>query len=105
MFRFTIRELVLVTLIVAMCLGWIADYRLQLEADAAKDGIAWIMAGYITEQTGRPVIWDDEGVYIDGKYYPSMGTSEPLPNFNRRLARRDAPRGNQFRTLSTSSSD
>jgi hypothetical protein len=53
MFRFTIRELVLVTVIVAMALGWRLDHRATAHSTAvAKEEVrflriylAWIEAG------------------------------------------------------------
>ena len=64
MFRFTIRELFLLTLIVALCVGWVVDHwRLaRHDAWAVERAALWqkraAMAQHVAEQaTGRKVEW------------------------------------------------
>ena len=81
MFRFTIRELVLLTVIVGVGLGWWADRQRLLRSEAAKSRVAWTMAGYITKHAGRHVNWSDEQVTIGGTAFV-VGPRGPLTIFH-----------------------
>jgi hypothetical protein len=63
MFRFTIRELFMLTLVVALGIGWgLRDRQLQVETKGWKTK-ANALAGAI-ESRGSTVIWGEEQVSI-----------------------------------------
>ena len=74
--KFSIRDLFLLTLIVALAVGWWAD-RSRLAEDA-KNGLEWKSRAeglaYLVEEQGTEVMWLHDGVSIDPR------KNDGLPN-------------------------
>jgi len=69
MFQFTIRELVLLTLVVAMGVGWWLD-RSSLTSQLKANGIWKLRANLLADQLdqrGWAVTWDDKYVQLEHK--------------------------------------
>jgi len=69
MFQFTIRELVLVTVIVAVAIGWLLDRRqlttLRKDRDSWK-GCVYALVGELNMQGVKAKVHDDHSVRISG---------------------------------------
>ena len=81
MFRFTIREVVLLTVIVAMGVSWWLDHRHQLSGAGIWRYRAMALAHHLFYD-GQTATWDAQGVAVKNKAgetfaYP-WGSQEPL---------------------------
>jgi hypothetical protein len=82
MFRFTIRELVLLTLVVAMSVGWWVNYQqlapLRFELDTTKRNLSWIVAA-LAEKGLIVEFRDDHMMFVSRKPNPWFFSSQRPP--------------------------
>ena len=67
MFRFTVRELMLITLVVGLGLGWLLDRIAQFRHFEKVDYRAYILEEILYED-GYRVTWDDDHVTAISKF-------------------------------------